>query len=276
MLLITGYQEGKQWAGFNYLKYKMQLNFEAMRDPYHRRWNDMLATIMRSCFFSVYYHTTLIMNNRFGPWENCAWWRQLQELSADLGNMLEPNCPLLMRLWPDIQMDKYQRDENAFNNLDGEAARKFFLESIHRSKTVSIKGPKIKPSRWFGWMMAHAEWDVEVHTQTLLQVALCIEQGWSSHFLDLWQVMPEIEMHQGELAIREAEADQGGAAAAAPAGAAAAAAGAPASAAGGGAAAAGGPVGGAAVAAAAVPAPAAPAAGAHVSKAAAVLDAKAQ
>lgn len=67
-LVIIGDQDGTQWAGFNLLSNKLKVCFQPLRDPYHRRWNDLSGAIRASGYYPEYYHSTVVMNNRYGPW----------------------------------------------------------------------------------------------------------------------------------------------------------------------------------------------------------------
>lgn len=115
----------------------------------------------------------------------------MQEESLDAMCRLDADDLVLLLFWDSIRED-HRDDEAWLPGLQGRAARAAFVDQLDRDKAVSIKGPKIAPSKWFSWMMAHREWDAHIHTQALIQVLLCVSQGWSKSHLELFEPLPDI------------------------------------------------------------------------------------
>lgn len=123
---------------------------------------------------------------------------------------MEANDPLLVKLWPSIIDDKMYNDNNFCAGAEGADARHQFLANLPTDKVLNIKGPKIAPSKWFSWMMVHAEWDQHIHTQCLVKVALCLKQGWVRHSSDLWVppdpvVVDDLDTGSSTLAVQPCE-----------------------------------------------------------------------
>lgn len=208
-LVVTGDQDGKQWAGFNYMKNALKLCFEGVRDPYYRKWNDLSGALRRAGFYCEYLHTTVVMNTRYGPWQNSTWYRQLQETSLNASAKMLPDDPVLLLVWEGIVEEKQYYNLDYFEGRTGRDARQWFLEGIANSKCIAVKGPKVAPSTWFSWMAAFQLWDSEFHTQMVLQVMLCLEQGWSRHHTDLFEPLPDVvhgAAHENDRTATQGEA----------------------------------------------------------------------
>eukprot|EP00974_Lingulodinium_polyedra_P023188 2238155-Lingulodinium_polyedra.AAC.1 len=51
----------------------------ALRDPFHREWNDTKLALQRAgCWWAVLL-TTVVYNMAYGPWESKSWFHKLQE-----------------------------------------------------------------------------------------------------------------------------------------------------------------------------------------------------
>lgn len=168
-LVFVGDQDGNQWDAFNFIKYSLLLNFESVRDPYHR-----------SGYYPDYYHSTMVMDNKYGPWAHADWYRHLQDEAVDAALRLGPDGPVLLLFWGRILQDKELRDPSFLGGLQDGEARKAFLDHLASSKLVNAKGVSVAPSKWFSWMMAHAEWDELTHTRAFLQTRLGPFRRWSS------------------------------------------------------------------------------------------------
>ena len=65
-------EEGKQWSAINFLKWKLHLCIQALRDPHHRSWNDMANAIREGGGWPAFCHSLVIYNISYGPWQNAA------------------------------------------------------------------------------------------------------------------------------------------------------------------------------------------------------------
>jgi hypothetical protein len=47
-----------------------------------------------------------VFNISYGPWQTAAFFRDLQNSAADIGQLLDADDRLLLRLWPDVVLDQ--------------------------------------------------------------------------------------------------------------------------------------------------------------------------
>ena len=82
------------------------MNIVGLRDPFHRAWNDMGLALRKAGAWPSYLNSLFVFNISYGPWQNAAFFRDLQNSAADIGQLLDADDPLLLRLWPDVVLDQ--------------------------------------------------------------------------------------------------------------------------------------------------------------------------
>jgi hypothetical protein len=192
VLGVVADQEGKQWAGFNFLEKKLQLNLVPLRDPFHRMWNDFGAAVHKGGFSPVYHHSLFTFNIAYGPFQRSAFFQEMIDMAADLAQTMEGNNPLLLKFWPRILADQGMQD--SFGDDTGFAARTRFVERMQLNKSFTIKGPKVSTSRWFSWVRAFDVWDAEWNTKALGLTALALDKAWCLTIEDMMDSLTTEEM----------------------------------------------------------------------------------
>lgn len=181
MLVFMTDQDSKNMCATCFLKFKLCLNVEAMGDPHHRRWNDVLS----ACGFAGLRTSVVIAqtlhNIGYGPFQGAGFFQDLADAAVDISASLGANDPLLLTLWSgicdDAQLPQAER---------GESARLAFLSSLPASRPAAVKGPKSSLKRWFAWLHAHRFWSATWTVKLLLIVWISIRKGWSKSLVDFF------------------------------------------------------------------------------------------
>jgi hypothetical protein len=128
-----------------------------------------------------------VFNISYGPWQNAAFFRDLQNSAADIGQLLDADDPLLLRLWPDVVLDQMGGQDSSVMDASSREMREHFLKEFVHDKSFSVKGPKVSVSSWFSWMKAQTFWDKHWHTKALAIIHIAMHQGWSSSAAGFWE-----------------------------------------------------------------------------------------
>ena len=91
-----------------FLLYGTRLRMLAIRDIYHREFNDAKLALTRASLWWVVSLTTILFNMPFGPWQTKKFWKRLQASAVDLVARATASSPLLQALYPAIARDQRQ------------------------------------------------------------------------------------------------------------------------------------------------------------------------
>jgi hypothetical protein len=187
VLSICMDQDHGQWGALHFLQFKKGMNIVGLRDPFHRAWNDMGLALRKAGAWPSYLNSLFVFNISYGPWQNAAFFRDLQNSAADIGQLLDADDPLLLRLWPDVVLDQMGGQDSSVMDASSREMREHFLKEFVHDKSFSVKGPKVSVSRWFSWMKAQTFWDKHWHTKALAIIHIAMHQGWSSSAAGFWE-----------------------------------------------------------------------------------------
>ena len=105
-LLCLSYDEcSANLALYVYLYYFARLRVLALRDIFHREWNDTKLALMASGVWWVVLLTTLAYNFVHGPWANAAWFGKLVEGCQDFVAKSPHGSPLFEEFYERICAD---------------------------------------------------------------------------------------------------------------------------------------------------------------------------
>jgi len=189
-LTICMDQEASQWSALNFLQTGLFLNVVGLRDPFHRSWNDLSASLRKAGAWPAYVNSLFVFNISYGPWQHAAFFRKMQSSAASLQKLIQPDDPLLLKFWPAIMADV--GTSSTLDSHSGSAARSQYLEEYIHDKAFSVKGPKASISRWFSWMGSQAFWDKSWHSKAMSIVHLAIHEGWACQAEEIWDSMPTL------------------------------------------------------------------------------------
>lgn len=207
-MTISGDEDATQWSVFNFLLWKLCLCMWPLNDVFHRSYNDIKLAVRRAGLWSAYVHSIVYYNISYGPWQNCSWFHQMVDEAGVLSSRCGPSDPLLLKLWPEICLDRHFCGQGIDNSLVGAAARSKYLKDLFLEKPFVIKGPKCAVARFWSWHEAYAAWDEFHHTKALGMCSLCIGRGWSNSWEDLWTPIPVINVEQEKAVVVAAAIDE--------------------------------------------------------------------
>lgn len=187
VLSIVMDQLQTQWCAAWFLTYKLGAQMHFFFGPIHRRHNDLNNGLAKAGFFGVCLMRLFELNISYGPWANGANFNQLREQALDLVQAMDPENPILLRLWPMICADRGWYGDEA-----GAAARTRYIQELTSMKVVHFKGIRASPQRWCSLVQAMAAEDGCFHDKLLLLVTLCCRKGWAAHIDDLYTPSPRL------------------------------------------------------------------------------------
>ena len=119
----------------------------------------------------------MIFNIGYGPWQKAAFFHQICAQGKRCSQILNPNSPLVLRLWPQYLVDRglQHATEDA---VVGAAGRAAWIEDIGRTSCMNLKGVKVSPSKWMSFQQAGEMWSPVLATRALVLASLCIDKGW--------------------------------------------------------------------------------------------------
>ena len=144
----------------------------------------MWAAVRKCGLLGAVTGSLLEYNLAYGPWQSAAWMRLLEDGAADASVLIEPNCKLLVTLWPHICMDLGED----FEGMSGRDARAAYLSKLVLARPFATKGKKASLSRWFSWQHAHDEHDKWRHSKLLVGLYVAIKKGWIVSHTDVWNI----------------------------------------------------------------------------------------
>ena len=83
VLLLHLDQGSRAWAMTWLIHYKLCCRFIAMRDLFHREWNDVRLALGDANSWWVVLLATIVYNVPHGPWQTKAWWQNIVGMAKD-------------------------------------------------------------------------------------------------------------------------------------------------------------------------------------------------
>eukprot|EP00971_Amphidinium_carterae_P337508 6474351-Amphidinium_carterae.1 len=167
-----------------FLAREKRIMLQAMRDPFHRYWNDVSAALISARCYSHYCHSLVFLNIAFGPWSQSAFWEEIQGAAGIASAGMSPNDALLCRMWPQIVQDglELETETGTHRVEDSVESRSLWLKSLQSMQFLRSKGQKASASRWFSWVESFATLDQQFHSKALVLALICLNKGFVKDF----------------------------------------------------------------------------------------------
>ena len=205
--LVLSFDEGSPNLALSYwLLYKARIRALAIRDVFHREWNDCQGAVKGAGLWWVVIATTLIYNLGYGPWQGSAWFHRMSESASDMVHRAGAQGELFRRLVADIV--RY-RGGTPTGTQEQEVE---ILQSFAASEGFSRKGPRVALRRWFSWFQSAQVNDRVWHSRLLsiLHLGMVTKVYRHSSHTPLWRkgVGAATEPAEDSESDREAAADR--------------------------------------------------------------------
>lgn len=111
-----------------FLKYKLQLNYQQMRDEFHRSSICTMSAIAKAGQMTTLFNSIARNNVSYGPYQHSTFFLNMQDQASALASMMDPSDPILVRLWPRIYLDKLSGTDVAEHSA--EESRRFCYQDF--------------------------------------------------------------------------------------------------------------------------------------------------
>ena len=169
-----------------YMKNKLRMQVEALFGPVHRLINDHVRGLCQAGVFGNQLVILLMVNISFGPWHGGGFFHMLTDMALDIVVGLDPDNPLLLKLWPKICLDRGWEGQDYRTR----ESRTNWLRDLPLAPPFQRKGKKASMSRFFSVDRAFEAMDMYWHTILFVEAVLVERKGWSSSWDDLWSPGP--------------------------------------------------------------------------------------
>ena len=169
----------KQISGDNILgdDPHFRISVEGIRDFSHRIINDKFNAMKRSGMYVFYLAAVLVWNVARGPWESCAFMRELMAHASRLTLRLVPDSPEVLFFWKHIVRMRGHCGETD-PALVGQAARSNLIAGLKDKPALLISATKISTKNWFSLNQAMNESAHTVYENAIIMTSLAIDKGW--------------------------------------------------------------------------------------------------
>jgi hypothetical protein len=216
VLTLTWDQEQTQWTAGYYLLNHVGVHAVLIKDPFHRRCNDVIDALLSSGTYSDYICAILYHNVRYGPFRRSHYAQDYISAAADVGRLCSPDDPILLLVWPRIMKERGYGDSRE--------ERQRFLDGLAQDPTVIKKGYKSSTGRWFSWNKAQAQKDENMGVDLFLGLMIGKSRGYFRKYDDVFlpwrRTNAAAASGSGEVAEAAAEGSASASSGAAPAAAA--------------------------------------------------------
>ena len=159
-----------------WLLYHMGLRVMAVRDVFHREWNDVQLAVKATGLWHVVLLSSLAFNLPYGPWDGSKWSHLMLEAARDLCAHEDVAGPLFSAFYELICQDRGETPSTL-------AHKQQALRELSDHRAFLAKGPRTALRRWFSWMQSASWHDGCWHARLLACVYLGIRTGaYKSHW----------------------------------------------------------------------------------------------
>ena len=174
-VLVLHFDEGSPNLAFAYWAlYKAKMRAIAVRDIYHREWNDCSMALKAANLWHIVLLLSLVCNLPYGPWDGSGWWSKMLESAKDLAKKDKLGGPLFERLYAGMCEDKAERP-----TASPAHKRKMFEELL---EAFFKKGPRVALKRWFSFFDGAEFLDGVWHSRLLCMLYIGIATKTYKHY----------------------------------------------------------------------------------------------
>jgi hypothetical protein len=197
LLVCAVDEEQTQWQFGAFAERDLGLALVMMRDPIHRRHNDIMKALALARLIPWGMLGITAMNVWYAPWSKSANFAAMLETCEEMLVLANPECPVLRQFWGKICRERGWLDAAE----TGQEARVGFCAALSSERIFQTKGGKVSPSKWLGLPGTFRKHQASWHTKAYGLTLYCILKGFSAAASDIlntscMQKFEEVQPHK--------------------------------------------------------------------------------